>query len=104
MPTLKNLAVLALAARLLDRPPDGPAVLALAGRIGEQTEHGSDPANDTEAYLAPLLEQYLKALEDSSLPGVAASAEPGEPGAWLEDLAARLAGEVGGPLKKPEPG
>lgn len=83
MPTLKDVAKLALASRLLERPLDGQAVLALAGRLGEQM----DSENDTEAYLAPLLEQYLKALEDSSLPGVASSIEPGE---LFEDLADRL--------------
>lgn len=83
MPTLKDVATLALASRLLERPLDGHAVLALAERLGERM----DAESDTEAYLAPLLEQYLKALEDSSLPGVASSVEPG---ALLEDLAARL--------------
>lgn len=85
MPSLKDLTTLALAARLLDRPLDGPAVLDLAGQLGEQV----DADSNTEAYLAPLLEQYLKALEDSSL---AVCSSTVEAGALLEDLASRLTG------------
>ena len=79
MPALKDFAALALAARLLERPLNSRA-------SRDQTDTDATPQAGLD--LAPLLDQYLTALEEASLPELV---QPADPAAVLEDLANRLA-------------